>query len=97
MVPPVPIPATKWLTRPEVWCQIFADALNRRVEQVPEPMYAQLRGMAVVDAIAPKAAAANLHTANDEPEMNSLRLKRWQKRRPGRGSSPGCTGVLKGR
>jgi xylulokinase len=36
----------------EPWCQIFADALNRPVEQVPEPMYAQLRGMASLAAVA---------------------------------------------
>ena len=35
-----------------VWCQIFADALDRPVEQVPEPMYAQLRGMAALAAVA---------------------------------------------
>lgn len=35
-----------------VWCQVFADALDRPVEQVPEPMYAQLRGMAAVASVA---------------------------------------------
>jgi xylulokinase len=35
-----------------VWCQIYADALDRTVEQVPEPMYAQLRGMAALAAVA---------------------------------------------
>jgi xylulokinase len=35
-----------------VWCQVFADALDRPVEQVPEPMYAQLRGMAALAAVA---------------------------------------------
>jgi xylulokinase len=34
------------------WCQIYADALNRPVEQVPDPMYAQLRGMASLAAVA---------------------------------------------
>lgn len=35
-----------------LWCQIYADALDRTVEQVPEPMYAQLRGMAALAAVA---------------------------------------------
>ena len=35
-----------------LWCQVFADALDRPVEQVPEPMYAQLRGMAAMAAVA---------------------------------------------
>ena len=35
-----------------LWCQVFADALDRPVEQVPEPMYAQLRGMAALAAVA---------------------------------------------
>jgi xylulokinase len=33
------------------WCQIFADALAREVEQVPQPMVAQLRGAALLAAI----------------------------------------------
>jgi xylulokinase len=33
------------------WCQIYADALAREVEQVPEPMVAQLRGAALLAAI----------------------------------------------
>jgi xylulokinase len=33
------------------WCQIYADALAREVEQVPEPMVAQLRGVALLAAI----------------------------------------------
>ena len=33
------------------WCQIYADALGREVEQVPEPMVAQLRGAALLAAI----------------------------------------------
>jgi xylulokinase len=33
------------------WCQIFADALSREVEQVPQPMVAQLRGAALLGAI----------------------------------------------
>lgn len=35
-----------------LWCQIYADALNRRIEQVPEPMFAQLRGMAAMASVA---------------------------------------------
>lgn len=34
-----------------LWCQIFADALDREVEQVPEPMVAQLRGAALMSAV----------------------------------------------
>ena len=33
------------------WCQIYADALGREVEQVPEPMVAQLRGAALLAAV----------------------------------------------
>jgi xylulokinase len=33
------------------WCQIYADALERVVEQVPDPMVAQLRGAALLAAI----------------------------------------------
>jgi xylulokinase len=34
-----------------LWCQIFADTLGREVEQVREPMVAQLRGAALLAAI----------------------------------------------
>jgi xylulokinase len=33
------------------WCQIYADTLGRDVEQVPEPMVAQLRGAALMAAV----------------------------------------------
>lgn len=33
------------------WCQIYADALGRDVEQVPQPMVAQLRGAALLAAV----------------------------------------------
>jgi xylulokinase len=33
------------------WCQIYADSLGRVVEQVPDPMVAQLRGAALLAAI----------------------------------------------
>jgi xylulokinase len=33
------------------WCQIYADTLAREVEQVPDPMVAQLRGAALVAAV----------------------------------------------
>jgi xylulokinase len=33
------------------WCQIYADTLGRDVEQVPEPMVAQLRGAALLAAV----------------------------------------------
>ena len=38
--------------RSTLWCQIMADALDRTVEQVPDPMFAQLRGMASMAAVA---------------------------------------------
>jgi xylulokinase len=31
----------------DLWCQVFADVLNRPIEQVGDPMHAQLRGMAL--------------------------------------------------
>jgi xylulokinase len=31
-----------------LWCQIYADVLNRPVDQVPDPTFAQLRGMATL-------------------------------------------------
>ena len=38
--------------RSDLWCQIYADTLDRPVEQVPDPMFAQLRGMATMASIA---------------------------------------------
>ena len=35
-----------------LWCQIYATALDREVEQVPQPMFAQLRGVALMAAVA---------------------------------------------
>jgi xylulokinase len=35
----------------DLWCQIHADILNRRIEQVADPMYANLRGAAFFAAI----------------------------------------------
>jgi xylulokinase len=35
----------------DLWCQIHADILNRRIEQVDEPMYANLRGAAFFAAM----------------------------------------------
>ncbi len=32
----------------DLWCQIYADTLDREVEQVPDPMLAQLRGVALL-------------------------------------------------
>jgi xylulokinase len=34
------------------WCQIYADTLGRDVEQVPDPMVAQIRGAALLAAVA---------------------------------------------
>ena len=42
--------ARRWRAVRE-WCQIYADALGRDVEQVPEPMVAQLRGAALLAAV----------------------------------------------
>ncbi len=36
----------------EVWCQIYADVFDREIEQVADPMYAQLRGMAMMAGVA---------------------------------------------
>lgn len=35
----------------DLWCQIYADTLERPVEQVPEPMVAQLRGAALMASV----------------------------------------------
>jgi xylulokinase len=35
-----------------LWCQIYADVLNRPVEQIVDPTFAQLRGMAVLAGVA---------------------------------------------
>jgi xylulokinase len=37
-----------------LWCQLYADVLDRDVEQVPQPLLAQLRGAALLAAIALK-------------------------------------------
>ncbi len=37
--------------RSALWCQILADAFNRPVERVDDPMYAQLRGMAALASV----------------------------------------------
>jgi xylulokinase len=34
-----------------LWCQIFADTLGREVHQVKDPMFAQLRGMALMASV----------------------------------------------
>ena len=35
-----------------LWCQIYADVLGREVERVPDPMFAQLRGAALMTEVA---------------------------------------------
>ena len=35
----------------DLWCQIHADILNRRIERVADPMYANLRGAAFFAAM----------------------------------------------
>jgi xylulokinase len=37
-----------------LWCQIYADTLGREVEQVPEPLLAQMRGAALLASVALK-------------------------------------------
>ncbi len=36
----------------DLWCQIYADVLDRAIDQVPDPMFAQLRGMALMAGVA---------------------------------------------
>jgi xylulokinase len=36
----------------ELWCQIHADVLDRTIEQVADPMHAQLRGAAILAGLA---------------------------------------------
>jgi len=38
--------------RSDVWCQIFADALGRTIEQVADPVHANVRGAAMLAAVA---------------------------------------------
>ena len=37
--------------QPALCCQIFADALDRPVEQVRDPMFAEMRGMAAITSV----------------------------------------------
>ncbi len=48
-----------------LWCQIFADALNREVIQVPEPLLAQLRGVARLAFAALEGRPIGRDKAND--------------------------------
>jgi xylulokinase len=36
----------------ELWCQIYADVFDRPIDQVPDPMFAQLRGVALMAGVA---------------------------------------------
>jgi xylulokinase len=36
----------------ELWCQIYADVLDRPVDQIADPMFAQMRGMALMAGVA---------------------------------------------
>lgn len=64
--------------RSALWCQVYADVLDRRVEQVQDPMFAQLRGMAVVAGVAlghrrlEEAAAVLLPTRAFEPDASRV-------------------------
>jgi xylulokinase len=53
--------------RSALWCQIFADALDRPIEQVPDPMFAQLRGMAAMASVALGHRTLAEVDANREP------------------------------
>ncbi len=35
----------------DIWCQIYADVLNRTVRQVKDPIYANARGAALIGAV----------------------------------------------
>jgi xylulokinase len=47
----------------DLWCQIYADVLDRAVDQVPDPMFAQLRGMALMAGVA--LGEHRLHDVDD--------------------------------
>jgi xylulokinase len=42
-----------------LWCQIYSDTLGREVEQVPQPLLAQLRGAALLASVALKRRRLN--------------------------------------
>jgi xylulokinase len=49
-----------------LWCQIFADTLNREVHQVDQPLLAQLRGAALL-----AGPALSHHSLEDVPAPKS--------------------------
>ena len=54
-----------------LWCQIYADTLGREVEQVPEPLLAQLRGAALLASVALKRR--RLHDARGHASGQKFR------------------------
>jgi xylulokinase len=64
----------------DLWCQIHADILDRRIERVAEPMYANLRGAALFAAMSLgkrdlAGAAATVHvdsTFDPDPRARAV-------------------------
>lgn len=72
----------------KLWCQIYADVLNRDVEQVREPMVAQLRGAALMAAVslgrhrledlaALQGAGTVLHPRETDSDLYRGRREEW--------------------
>jgi xylulokinase len=58
-----------------LWCQIYADTLNREVRQIDQPLLAQLRGAALLGAVAlgrysldnvPEPSATTFYPSSEE-------------------------------
>jgi len=68
-----------------LWCQVFADTLDRTVEQVPQPMLAQLRGAALMAEVARGRLSldevATRHTPGErfEPQPGAADLYRTRR------------------
>jgi xylulokinase len=62
-----------------LWCQIYADTLDRDVEQVPQPLLAQVRGVALLASVAlgrrrledvvARSSGALFHPSSDAAEI----------------------------
>ncbi|NHI82864.1 MAG: xylulose kinase [Candidatus Thorarchaeota archaeon] len=48
----------------DVWCQIYADVLNRTIRQIKDPIYANIRGAALIGAV-----GLGICTFNEIPEL----------------------------
>jgi xylulokinase len=49
-----PLPTLRMLgggAQSDLWCQVYADVMNRAVERVDQPLFAQLRGAAMLARI----------------------------------------------